>query len=256
MIVLARDVHRDWEIVTVENVVVQSLSCVWLFATPWTVAHQASLSLNISWGLPKFMSIALVMPSSHLILWHPLLLLSSIFPSIRDFSNKSTVHIRRPKYWSIGFSISPSNEYSGFISLKIGWFDLLLVQGTLRTLLQHHSWKASVLQCSTFFCVQLSWLNVTTEKTIVLTTWTFVCRVMSLLFNTLPRFAIAFLPRSNCPLIPRLQSPSKVILEPKKRESVTTSTFSPSICHKVMGPDAMILVYLILILRRLFHSPP
>ena len=189
------------------------------------------------------MSIALVMPSSHLILWHPLLLLSSIFPSIRDFSNKSTVHIRWPKYWSIGFSISPSNEYSGFISLKIGWFDLLLVQGTLRTLLQHHSWKASVLQCSTFFCVQLSWLNVTTEKTIVLTTWTFVCRVMSLLFNTLSRFVTAFLLRSNHLLISWLQSPSTVILEPKKRKSVTTSNFPPSICDEVMGPDVMILVF-------------
>ena len=181
------------------------------------------------------MSIALVMPSSHLILWHPLLLLSSICPSIRDFSNKSTVYIRWPKYWSIGFSISPSNEYSGFISLKIGWFDLLLVQGTLRTLLQHHSWKASVLQCSTFFCVQLSWLNVTTEKTIVLTTWTFVCRVMSLLFNTLLRFVIVLLPKSKCLLISWLPSPSTVVLVAKMKKSLTSSTFSPSICHEGWG---------------------
>jgi len=161
------------------------------------------------------MSIALVMPSSHLILWHPLLL-SFIFPSIRDFSNESAVHIRWPKYWSIGFSISPSNEYSGFISLKIDWFDLLLVQGTLRTLLQHLSWKASILQCSTFFSIQLSWPNVTTGKTIALTTWTFVCRVMSLLFNSLLRFVIVLLSKSKH-LISWMQSPSIVILEPKKR---------------------------------------
>ena len=188
------------------------------------------------------MSIALVMPSSHLILWHPLLL-SFIFPSIRDFSNESAVHIRWPKYWSIGFSISPSNEYSGFISLKIDWFDLLLVQGTLRTLLQHLSWKASILQCSTFFSIQLSWPNVTTGKTIALTTWTFVRRVMSLLFNSLLRFVIVLLSKSKH-LISWMQSPSIVILEPKKRKSVTTSTFSFSIYHEVMGPDAMILVFL------------
>ena len=194
------------------------------------------------------------MPSSHLILWCTLLL-SSIFPSIRDFSSELAVHIRWRKYWSISLSTSPSNDYSGFISLKIDWFDLLVVQGTLRTFLQHHSWKASILQCSTF-SVQLSRPNVTTGKTIALTIWTFVCRVMSLLFNKLLRFVIALLPKSKCLLISWMQSPSAVILEPEKRKSVTTSTISPSICHKVMGPDSMVLVYLILILSQLFDSPP
>ena len=123
---------------------------------PWTAAHQASLSLTVSWSLPKFMSTALVMPSSHFILWYPLLLLPSIFPSIRDYSNESAVRIRWPKYWSFSFSISPSNEYSGLISLKIDWFDLLAVQGTLKSPLQHHSSKASVLWCSALFMVQLS----------------------------------------------------------------------------------------------------
>ena len=136
-------------------VVVQSPSHVRLFVTLWTAAHQASLSLTISCSLPKFMSIALVMPPGHLILWCPLLL-HSIFPSIRDFSNQSALHIRWPKYWSFSFSISPSSKYSGLISIKIDWFDLLVVQGTLRCLLQHHSLKASILLCSTFFTVQLS----------------------------------------------------------------------------------------------------
>ena len=141
------------------------------------------------------MSIAFVMPSSHLILWC-LLLLPSIFPSITDFSNELAVHIRWPKYWSFSFSISLSNEYSGLISLKIDWFDLLAVQGTLRSLLQHHSLKASILWCSALFTVQLSQLYMTTGKTTALTIWTFVDRVMSLLFNTLSSFIIAFLPRS------------------------------------------------------------
>ena len=151
-------------------------------ATPWTIACQASLSLTISQSLPKFMSIALVMPSSLLILW--CLLLPSIFPSIRDFSNESAVCIRRPKYWSFRFSMSPSNEYSEFIFLKINWFDRLAVQGTLRSLTQHHSSKASILQHPAFFMVQLSQLYVTTGKTIALTIWTFVGRLMSLLLNT------------------------------------------------------------------------
>ena len=157
--------------------------------------QHASLSLTVSWSLPKFMSIALVIPSSHLILWHPLLLLPSIFPSIRDFSNESAVHIRWPKYWNFSFSISTSNKYSGLISFEIDWFHLLGVQGTLRSLLQHHSSKASVLPLSAFFMVQLSKLYMTTGKTIVLTIWTFVSRVMSLFFNTLSRFVISFLPR-------------------------------------------------------------
>ena len=166
---------------------------VQVFASPWTAAHQSSLSFTISWSLPKFMFTALVMLSSHLILWYLLLLLPSIFPSIRDFSSDSSVHIRWPKYWSFSFSISPSSEYSGLISLKIDWFDLLAVQGTFRSLLQHHSSKASILWHSAFFMVQFSQLYVTTGKTIPSTIQTFVGRVMSLLFNTLSRFVIAFM---------------------------------------------------------------
>ena len=211
--------------------------------TPWTAAHQASLAITISRSLPKFMSIESVMPSNHLILCHPLLLLPSIFPSVRVFSNESAVLIRWLKYWSFGFSISPSNEYSGLISFKIDWFDVLALQGTLKSLLQHHSSEASIFWHSAFFMVQLSHLYMTTGKTIALTIWTFVGKVMSLLFNTLSRFAIAFLPRGSH-LISWLQSPSAVILEPKKRKSVTASTFSPSICCKVIEPDAMILVFL------------
>ena len=211
---------------------------------PWTAAHQASLSHTISQSLPKFTSTALVMPSSHVILWCPLILLPSIFPSIRHFSNESAIHISWPKYWSFSFSISSSNEYSGLISFKIDWFDYLDIHETLRSLLQHHSWKASILWCSAFFTVQLSQLYMTTGKTIALTIQTFVSKVMSLLFNTTSRFVIPFLPRSNH-LISWLQSPFTVILEPKKRKSVTTSTFSPSICHEVIGPDAMILVFFI-----------
>ena len=187
-------------------------------------------------SLPKFTSTALVMPPSHLILWCPLLLLPSIFPSIRHFSNEA------PKYWSFSFSISSSNEYSGLISFKIDWFDYLDVQGTLKSLFQHHSWKASIFWCSAFFTVQLSQLYMTTGKTIALTIWIFVSRVLSLLFKTMSRFVIPFLPRSSR-LISWLQSPFTVILEPKKRKSVTTFTFSPSICHEVIGPDAMILVF-------------
>ena len=151
------------------NVVVQSRSRVHLFATPWTAAHQASLSLIISQNLPKFMSIASVIPSRHLILWCPLLLLPSIFPSIRDFSNELAVYIRWPKYWSFSFSISACGEYSGLISLKIDWSDLLAVQGSLRSLLQHHNLKASILQHSSLFIVQLSQLYMTTGKNIALT---------------------------------------------------------------------------------------
>ena len=178
-------------------VVVQFPSCVWQFATPWTAAWQAFLSLTISQSLPKFMSIALVMPSSHLILWCPLLLLPSIFPSIKDFSSESAIHIRWPKYWSCSFSISPS-KYSGLFFLKIDWFDLLAVQGTFRSLLQHHSSKTSILWCSAFFTLQVSQSYVITGKAIAMT---FVSRAMSLLFNTLSRFVIAFLPRSNDLLI-------------------------------------------------------
>ena len=194
---------------------VESLSCVWVFATPWITAHQASLSITNSWSLPKLMSIELVMPSSHLILCHPLLLLAPIPPSIRIFSNKSTLRMRWPEYWSFSFSISPSKEHSALISFRMNWLDLLAVQGTLKSLLQHHSSKASILRCSAFFTVELSHPYMTTGKTIALTRWTFVSKVMSLLLNMLSRLIITFLPR-NKHLISWLQSPSAVILEAKK----------------------------------------
>jgi len=158
---------------------VQLLSPVWLFATPWTAASQASLSIANCQSLPKLMSIESVMPSNHLILCRPLLLLPSIFPSIRVFSNESALRIRWPNYWSFGFNISPSNEHPGLISFRIDWLDLLAVQGTLRSLLQHHSSKASILLCSASFIVQLSHPYTTTGKTIALTRWTFVDKVMS-----------------------------------------------------------------------------
>ena len=162
------------------------------------------------------MSIESAMPSNHLILCHPFLLLPSIFPSIRVFSNKSVLCNRWPKYWSFSFSISPSNERSGLISFRMDWLDLLAVQGTLKSLLQHHSSKASILQHSAFFIVQLSHAYMTTGKTIALTRQSFVGKVMSLLFNMLSRLVITFLPWSNCLLIPWLQSPSAVILDPPK----------------------------------------
>ena len=161
---------------------VQSLSCVQLFATPWTTARQASLSITDYWSSLKLTSIESVMPSSHLILCHPLLLLPSIFPSIRVFSKESALCIRWPKYWSFSFSISPSNEYSGLTSFRMGWLDLLAIQETLKSLLQHHSSKPSILRCSAFFILQLSDPYMTTGKTIAKTRWTFVSNVMSLLF--------------------------------------------------------------------------
>ena len=179
---------------------VQSLSHVRLFATPWTAACQASLSVTNSQSLPKLMSTESVMPSNHLILCHPLLL-STIFPSIRIFSNKSALRIRWPKYWSFSFSISPSTEHPGLISFRMDWLDLLAVQGTLKSLLQHHSSKASILQCSASFIVQLSHPYMTAGKTIALTRQTFVGKVMSLLFNMLSRLVITFLPRSKYLLI-------------------------------------------------------
>ena len=179
---------------TVQCSSVQLLSCVQLFATPWTAAHLASLSITNFQSVPKLMSIELVMPSNHLILCHPVHLPPSIFPSIRVFSNESALHIRWPKYWS--FSISPSNEYSGLISFRLGWLDLLAVQGILKTLFQHNSSKASILQHSVFFVVQISHPYMTTGKTIALTRQTFVGKVISLLFNMLSRLVITFLPRS------------------------------------------------------------
>ena len=176
------------------------------------------------------------MLSSHFILCHPFLLLPSIFPSIRFFSNESALRIRWPKYWSFSFNISPINEHPGLISFRMDWLSLLAVQGPLKSLLQHHSSKASILLPSAFFIVQLSHPYMTTGKTIALTRWTFVDKVMSLLFNMLSRRVITFLPRSKRLLIPWLQSPSTVILEPPKIKSATVSTVSPSICHEVMGP--------------------
>ena len=191
----------------------------------------------------KPMSIESVMPSNHLILCrhHPLLLVPSIFPSIRVFSNESALHIMWPKYWSFSFNISPSNEHPGLISFSMDWLDFLVVQGTLKSLLQHHSSESSILQHSAFFIVQLSHPYMITGKIIALTRWTFVDKVISLLFDMLSRLVITFLPRSL--LISWLQSPSAVILEPRKIKSATVSTVSPSICHEVMGPHAMIFIF-------------
>ena len=198
------------------------------FETPWTAACQASLYFTISRSLLELMSIESVMLFNHLILCHllllHLLLLLSILPNIRVFSNELALHIRWPKYWSFSFSISPSNEYSELISFRIDWFDLA-VQGTLKSLLQHHSSKASVLLYSVFFMVQLSYPYTTTGKTLALTRWTFVSKVMSLLFNMLSRLVITFLPRSKCLLISWLRSPSAVILEPKKIKFVCFHCF-------------------------------
>ena len=185
------------------------------------LAYQASLSLTISQSLPKFTSITLVMPSSHLILWHPLFLLPSIFPSIRDFSNELAVHIRWPKHWSFSFGINPSNEYSELISLKIDGFDLLAAQGTLRSLLLHHSSKTSILRHSAFFTIQQSQLYVTTGKTIALTIQNFVGRVMSLLFSTLSRFVIQGYPpkktiaSENCKIVSSQSNNSEIIKKKK-----------------------------------------
>ena len=197
------------------NVVVQSLSRVRLFATPWTAAPQASLSFTISWGLLRLTSIELVMPSNHLLLCHPLLLLPSIFCSIRVFSNESALRVRSPMYWNFSFSISPSNEYSGLISFRVDWFDLLQSKGLSRVF-------PSTIQKHQFFSAQPSlWSNsntyMTTGKIIALTIWTFISKVMSLLFNMLSRFAIAFHSSSKHLLISWLQSLSTVVLEPKKK---------------------------------------
>ena len=221
---------------------VQSLSHVWLFAIPWTAARKASLSITNSQSLLKLMSIKSMMPYNHLILCHPFLLLPSIFPSIRVFSNESVLHIRWMKYWSFSFNISPSNEYSRLISFRMDWFDLLAVQGTLKSL-QHHSSKASILRRSAFFMVQLSHPYMTTGKTIALTRWTFDGKEMSLLFNKLSRLVTSFLPRSKHLLISWLQW------------TICSDFGAPQnkVCHcfhcfaiyllEVMGPEAMILVF-------------
>ena len=193
---------------------VQSLSCFQLFVTPWTAELQASLSITNSWSLLKLMSVELVMPSNHLC--HPLNFSPSMFPSIRVFSNESVLYIRWSKYWSFTFSISPSIEYSGLISFKMDWLNLLAVQGTLKSLLQHHSSKASILWCSALFLVQLSHSSMTTGKTVALTRQKFVGKVISLLLNMLSSFIIAFFPKSKHLLISWLQSSSAMILESKK----------------------------------------
>ena len=238
--------------VEVAQASVQLLSHVRLFVTPWIAACSASMPITNSGSLLKLMSIKSVMTSIHLILYCPLLLLPPIPPSIKVFSNESTLHMRWPKYWSFSFSISPSNEHPGLISFRMDWLDLLAVQGILKSLPQHHSSKASILWCSAFFTVQLSHPYMTTGKTIALTRWTFVGKVMSLLFNMLSRLIIIFLPRSKHLLISQLQSPSSVILEPKEIKSDTVSTVSLSICHEVMGPDAMILVFWMLSFKPTF----
>ena len=202
------------------------------------------LSLTISQSLLQRIPMELVMPSNQLILCRLLLLLPSVFPSIRVSLNESVLRIRWPKYWSFSFSVSPFNEYSGLISFRTDWLDLLAVQGTLKSLLQHHSSKASILWHSVFFTVQLSHPYMTTGKTIALTRRIFVGKVMSLRLKMLCRLVITFLSRSQLLFISWLQSPPAVILElPPKIKSVTVSTVSPSICHEVMGPDAMIFIF-------------
>ena len=228
---------------------VQSLSHVRLFATPWIAARQASLCITNFQSSFRLTSIESVMLSNHLILCHALLLLSTIPPSIRVFSNESTLSMRWPNYWSFSFSIIPSKEIPGLISFRMDWLDLFVVQGTLKSLLQHHSWKASILLCSAFFTVQLSHPYMTTGKTIALTRQTFVGKVMSLLFNMLSRLVITFLPRSKRLLISWMQSPSAVILEPRK---IKSDTVSPSISHEVMGSDAMIVVFWMLSFKPTF----
>ena len=199
-----------------------------------------SLSITSSQSLLKFVSIKLVMPCNHLILCSLLLLLPSIFPSNR---NESVLHIRWTKFWSFSFGMSPSNEYSGLISFRMDWLDLLAVQQTLKSLLQHHSSKTSILWHSAFLIVQFSHPYMTSEKTIALTILTFVSKAMSLLFNILSRLVIVLLSRSKHLLISWLQLPFTMILEPKKIKSVTVSIVSPSICHEMMGLDAIILVF-------------
>ena len=221
-----------------------SVAQLWLtLCDPMDHSMPGLLSITNSWSLPKLMSIESGMPSNHLILCHPLLLLPLLFPSIRVFSNESVLCIRWPKHWRFSFRISPSNEYSGLIFFRKDWLDHPAIQGTLKSLLQHHSSKASILWHSAFFTVQLSHPYMTIGKAIALTRWTFVGKVMSLLFNMLSRLVVTFLPRSMYLLISWLQSPFAVILEPPKIKSATVSTVSPSICREMMGPDATILVF-------------
>ena len=229
---------------------VQSLNCIWLFAIPLTAACQASLHKLPELAQTHVLQVGdVIQPSHHL---------PSSSPSphafklsqCQDLSNESVLHIRWPKYWS--FSISPHNEYSGLISFRIDWFDLFKVQGTLKSLLQCYSSKASTLQHSAFFMVQLSHPYMNPGKTIALTICAFVGKGMSLLFNMLSRLVTVFIPRSKCLLISWLQSPSAVVLEPKKIKSVTVSIVFPSICHEVVGPDAMIFIFCMLNFKLIF----
>ena len=231
---------------TYANNSVQFSSVTQLCPTLCNPMNRSTPGLPVHHQLPEFTRltpIESVMPSSHLILCRPLRFLPPIPPSIRVFSNESTLHMRWSRYWSFSFSMLPSKEILGLISFRMNWMDLLAVQGTLKSLLQHHSSKASILRRSAFFRAQLSHLYMTTGKTIALTRWTLVGKVMSLLLNMLSRLVMTFLPRSKRLLISWLQSPSAVILEPKKIKSDTVSTVSPSISHEVMGPDAMIFVF-------------
>ena len=212
----------------------------------WNPMDCSKWGFPVHHKLPKFAQThvhRVLIPSNHLILCHHLLLLPSIFPSIGAFTNESFLHITWPMYWSFYFNISPSKEYSGLISFRIDWFDFLAAQGTLKSLLQYHSSKASILQCSAFFMVQLSHPYMTTGKTKALTIRTFVGKVMSLLFNMLSRLVITFLPRSKHLLISQLLSPSAGILEPKKIKTITDPIVSPSICHEVLVQHAMILIF-------------
>ena len=236
------------------NYSVQSLSRVRLWdpidcSTPGLPVHHQRLE-------PTQTHVHCISDAIHLILCWPLLLPPSIFPSIRVFPNESVLRIRWPKNWSFSFSISPSNEYSGLISFRMDWLDILVVQGTLKSLLQHHSSKASILRRSAFFTVQLSHPYMTTGQTIALTKWTYVDKVIPLLLNMWSRLVIAFLPRSKCLLISWLQSPSVVILEPPEIKPLTVSIVSPSICHEMMGPDAMVFIFWMLSFKPTFslHS--
>ena len=231
-----------------------------------TEAHQASLSITNSWSLPKLMPIELVMPSNYLIPCRPLLLPPSISPSIRVFSNESALRTGWPKYWSFSLSISPSNEYSGLISYRIDWFDLLAVQGTFKSLLKHHSWKASILWCSALLIVQLSHPAITTGKTLALTRRTFVGKGISLLLNMLSRLVIIFLPRSKCLNFMAAVTICRDFRAPQNKFCTCFHCF-PIYCHEVRGPDAMILVFWMLsfkptfslssfiFINRLFNSP-
>ena len=230
---------------------VQSLSCVWLFVTPWTAAHQTSLFITNSWSLLRLMSIESSMASNQLIFCHPPFLLPSIFPTIRAFP-MSQLFVSGGQITGASASASVlSKNIQGWFS-RIEWVDLLAVQGTLKCLLQHHSSKASILWQSAFFRVQLSHPYMTTGKTIALTRWTFLGKAMSLLFNMLSRLVITFLPRSKRLLISWLHWPSTVILEPKKIKTDTVFTVSPSVCHEVVGLDAMILVFWMLSVKPTF----